>query len=64
MNALGSILREFVGLFVDDGSLALIIVVWVALVGSMLALGIGPAACAVLLFLGLGAALATSVLRA
>jgi hypothetical protein len=64
MKALASISRELVGLFIDDGALAFMAVAWVVGVGWVLSLVVGPAACALLLFLGLVAALVFSVLRA
>ena len=64
MKALASVLREAIGLFVDDGALAALAVAWVAVAGWVLPLLLGPVACAALLFAGLAAALAYSVMRA
>jgi hypothetical protein len=36
MNALATILRNFVALFVDDGSLAAVALIWIALCGFAL----------------------------
>jgi len=51
MNAIRAILRELVGLFVDDGALAVCAALWVVCVGWVLPLVFGPVACAFLLFL-------------
>ncbi len=64
MSALSSVVRELAGLFVDDGSLALLAVVWVAASTWLLPLLLPPGGCAALLFAGLAAALAYSVMRA
>ena len=64
MAALSTALRRLVGLFVDDGSLALAIAAWLCLVA--LAVRLWPAAggwLALLLALGLLAILAENVLR-
>ena len=64
MGALGTALRRLVGLFVDDGSLALAVVIWLFLAG--LAVRLWPAGggwLALLLALGLLAILAENVLR-
>jgi pilus assembly protein TadC len=66
MSKLKTILAEILGLFVDDGSFALAILVWLALVAFVLprfvpnatAQSIAPA-----FFLGLAVVLAESVLR-
>jgi hypothetical protein len=65
MTTLGAIWNELVGLFVDDGSLAVAILAVVLLSGfvAMVAPGIPLAAGAILLFGTLGALL-TSVMRA
>ena len=46
MGSLGSIFKELVGLFVDDGYLALAVVIWVGLTWLFagLALGLGSVA--------------------
>lgn len=64
MRGLDVILRELIGLFVDDGALVVLALVWLAVSWWVLPLLAGPVACAVLLFAGLAAALAFSVLRA
>jgi hypothetical protein len=65
MKTLATILREFVGLFVDDGSLAVGAVVWAAICGwGLPALSMGPRAQAALLVLGLSALLLENALRA
>ena len=64
MNAVAAILRELVGLFVDDGALAVLALAWVGLAWWVLPLLAGPQICALLLFAGLAAVLAFSVLRA
>ncbi|HEY5413065.1 MAG TPA: hypothetical protein VIJ94_20310 [Caulobacteraceae bacterium] len=64
MSWLKSGLRELIGLFIDDGSFALAIVVWVVLVG-LLASQVTAARpwSGLLLFLGLAAILAESAVR-
>jgi hypothetical protein len=65
MRALATILRELVGLFVDDGSLAAGAVVWAGICGwGLPLLGVGPRAEAGLLVLGLAALLLENTLRA
>ena len=64
MSRLGAILRELIGLFVDDGALVVLTLAWLAVSWWVLPLLAGPTACAVLLFAGLAAALGFSVLRA
>ena len=61
MNALATALRELIGLFVDDGSLALAIVAVIALAGMSATLmpGVPLAAGAILLFGCLGVLLAS-----
>ncbi|MGH8227437.1 MAG: hypothetical protein ACREU3_05985 [Steroidobacteraceae bacterium] len=62
--SLASIAREIIGLFVDDGSYALSILVWLAVVALVLKpLGIGQDWLAVILFGGLAAILIESALR-
>ena len=64
MNLLKSVLPELIGLFVDDGSLVLAVIVWV-LAGVLCrrAQLLDPAWEAVLLALGIAALLAENVLR-
>ena len=65
MSTLKTILRELVGLFVDDGSLAAGAVVWAAICGwGLPLLGVGPRAEAGLLVVGLAALLLENTLRA
>jgi hypothetical protein len=65
MTVLATILRELVGLFVDDGSLAAGAVVWAAICGwGLPVLGAGPGLQAALLVLGLAALLLENTLRA
>jgi 2-keto-4-pentenoate hydratase len=61
MTMLANALRELVGLFVDDGALALAIVAVVALAGVVAMLGFTLAAGAILLFGCLGVLLANTV---
>lgn len=63
MKLLRTILREIAGLFVDDGSLALAIVIWVAAVALCLRLHADPLFGALLLLLGLAGVLAENVRR-
>jgi hypothetical protein len=64
MQTLTKILRKFIGLFVDDGSLAIIIVTWIAICGVALPNLVpvttwrGPT-----LFMGLALILVENVLR-
>jgi len=63
--ALKTILRELVGLFIDDSSLAAGAVVWAAVCGwGLPVLGVGGEARAALLVLGLAALLLENVVRA
>jgi hypothetical protein len=65
MGALKTIMRELVGLFVDDGSLAAGAVVWAAVCGwGLPMLGVGGEARAALLVLGLAALLLENAVRA
>lgn len=64
MNAVRAVLAELWGLFVDDGALVVLALLWIAATGWLLPLVVDPTACAVLLFAGLAAGLACSVLRA
>jgi hypothetical protein len=65
MNTVRVILREFVGMFIDDGSLALLALVLVALIAVAVAfLALPPLPGGVLLLLGCIAILADSVRRA
>jgi 2-keto-4-pentenoate hydratase len=61
MTMLANVLRELVGLFVDDGALALAVVAIVALAGVVATLGLPLVAGAILLFGCLGVLLANTV---
>jgi hypothetical protein len=62
---LSAILRELLGLFVDDGSLAIAILGWVAIVAALMRLaGVSGALSGGLLFVGLAAILIENVWRA
>ncbi len=63
MKWLATIGHEIIGLFVDDGSFALAIVVWVALIGAASRFAHHPTAEAVLLFLGLALLLVFTAVR-
>jgi hypothetical protein len=57
-------LRELIGLFVDDGSLAVTALAWLAVCGLVLpSLGVAGAWLGVALFAGLAAILAENALR-
>jgi hypothetical protein len=60
MAALRKIVAELVGLFVDDGSLAAVVLVWIAICGLVLPSGHPHG---LILFLGLALILAENVLR-
>ena len=65
MATIAIILRELVGLFVDDGSLAVGAVIWAAICGwGLPTLSVGPRAQAALLVLGLAALVVENTLRA
>ena len=65
MSWLKTIWRELVGLFVDDGSLAVAVLAWLLVSGLLLPrLGLPPAWPPLVLAVGLLAILAESVLRA
>jgi hypothetical protein len=64
MNGLRTIFREIFGLFVDDVSFALLILVWLVLTALLLPhLGWVPKWRSVILFLGLAAILMSSAVR-
>ena len=64
MTRLISILREIFGLFIDDGSLAIAILVWIGIVAFALpVLGLPEAWRAVTLFVGCALILAENVTR-
>jgi hypothetical protein len=65
MSALRAIRNEFLGLFVDDGALALLLVLWCVAVGTLVALAHPqPLTAGLLLTAGCIAALLSSVARA
>ncbi len=65
MSALSAVLRELIGLFVDDGSLALAILAIVALAGICVALAPNvPLLAGAVLLIGCLAVLIANVLRA
>jgi hypothetical protein len=64
MNVLRSIVNELAGLFVDDGSLAVLVLVWLAVCWLLLPkLGLPLSLLPVLLFIGLVAILSESAIR-
>ncbi len=64
MTSLGAIWSEFIGLFVDDGSLALAILAWLIAAGLLLPrLPLPPALPPVILFAGLALILVESAWR-
>lgn len=64
MKWISNIFREIFGLFVDDGSFAIAILVWLAIVHWMAPhLRLASAAIAVIFFVGLALILAESALR-
>jgi hypothetical protein len=64
MNTVRLVLKEFVGLFIDDGSLAIAILVAVGLIAALLHYGLMPPIVGgLLLFLGLAAILIENLLR-
>lgn len=63
MKVLRAIIREVAGLFVDDGSFAFAIVVWVLVDSLLVKVGLAPALGAVLLCAGLAAIMAENVWR-
>jgi membrane protein implicated in regulation of membrane protease activity len=64
VSRLVEILREIVGLFIDDGSLAIAILVWIAIVALLLpALGLPEVWRAILLFVGCVVILIENVAR-
>jgi hypothetical protein len=64
MHALSRIIREFIGLFVDDGSLAVLVLVWIVICGVALQKLLPTAPWqGLILFLGLAMILLESVTR-
>ena len=64
MTLLSTILTETLGLFVDDGSLALAILAWVAIIAGLLQIAApSPALAGGLLFVGLIVILIENVMR-
>jgi hypothetical protein len=62
MHALSRIIREFIDLFVDDGSLAVLVLVWIVICGVALQKLTAPWQ-GLILFLGLAMILLESVTR-
>ena len=64
MSTISVIVKEFIGLFVDDGSLAVAILVWVGVSWQILPrLGLPPAWGGIALFVGLALILLESAVR-
>ena len=64
MNAIRTIVAEFVGLFIEDRLFALAIAVWIGLSGAMAYYAFGsPALRGLVLFLGLAAVLVGGIVR-
>ena len=64
MNLIRIILKDLFGLFVDDGSLAIAVLVCVALIAALLKSGVvSPVLCGLLFFAGLAALLIENVWR-
>ena len=64
MTWLKTVLSEFIGLFVDDGSLAAAVLAWLAMAWLLLPrLPLPPALLPVILFAGLAAILVESAVR-
>ena len=64
MKFLQSVLTELFGMFVDDGSLAIAILAWVAIIALVQRLAVlPPGVVGALLFLGLAGLLIENVLR-
>jgi hypothetical protein len=64
MQTIVSVVREILGLFIDDGSLVLCVLIWVACCGfAFPATGIGGALGGFLFFLGLAIILGENTVR-
>ena len=64
MNALGTVVRELVGLFIEDRLFALAIAVWLLIAGAIAALAFGtPEIRGLVLFLGLAGILVGGVAK-
>lgn len=64
MKALQTVWSELIGLFVDDGALAVAVLIWLAAAWLVLPrLPLPPAVAPILLFVGVAAILLESVLR-
>lgn len=64
MKLIGMIAKDLIGLFVDDGSLAIGVLVCIGLIAALLKSGVAsPALCGLLLFVGLAALLIENVWR-
>ena len=65
MTQLSVVMKELLGLFVDDGSLAIAVLAWVAIVAALIRVaGVSGALGGGLLFAGLAAILIENVWRA
>ncbi len=64
MRTIAALLRELVGLFVDDGSLVLAVLVWIGVVALAVLVRLMPAGLTAIVFpLGLAVVLAENALR-
>ncbi len=64
MTFLNALVAELFGMFIDDGSLAIAILVWVGAIAALQASGLAPLEMSgPILFLGLGGLLLENVLR-
>ena len=64
MKFLWGVIHELLGMFIDDGSLAIAILAWLAIVAGLQALDVvAPTYMGALLFLGLALVLIENVLR-
>jgi hypothetical protein len=64
MTLVSTILKELLRLFVDDGSLAIGILIWIALIAALMKIAVlSNELCGVLLFVGLVALLLENVWR-
>lgn len=65
MTQLSVVMKELLGLFVDDGSLAIAVLAWVAIVAALIRVaGVSGALGGGLLFVGLAAILIENIWRA
>jgi uncharacterized membrane protein len=63
MRAIAAALRELVGLFVDDGSLVLAVLLWIGLCAALTHVAPLGGLSGIVLFLGLAVVLAENALR-